>query len=57
VLILGPTTGVLEIEKVEELRVDLLPVQETVKGQLFSMKIGSTIRRNDKLYKLQQSNF
>ncbi len=55
VLILGPTTGVVEIAIVEEIRVDLKPVNETIKGQLFSMKVNTTIRRNDKLYKLKQN--
>ena len=47
--IIGPTTGVLE-GKAEEIRVDLQPVEKTVKGEFFSMPTSETVRRNDKLY-------
>lgn len=51
ILIIGPTTGVVEMN-VEELRYDLQPVSEVVKGQVFSMPVADKVRRNDKLYKL-----
>ncbi len=51
ILVTGPTTGVLELE-VEEIRVDLKPVEETKKGELFSLKTPEKIRRSDKLYKI-----
>lgn len=51
ILITGPTTGAVEM-KVEEIRVDLKPVQETVKGERFSLKIPEKIRPSDKLFKI-----
>jgi putative protease len=51
ILITGPTTGVIETT-VKEIRVDLKPVEQTVKGERFSMPIGSIVRRSDKLFKL-----
>jgi len=51
IIITGPTTGVIET-KVEELRVDLKPVNKTTKGERFSMPVTSQIRRSDKLYKV-----
>lgn len=53
-VLLGPTTGVLELD-VDEIRVDLEPVSKTEKGEKFSIKIDTLIRRNDKLYKLVES--
>ncbi len=49
VLIIGSATGVVEIE-VTELRVDLKPVQQVIKGDVFSMPVHETIRRSDKMY-------
>jgi putative protease len=51
ILITGPTTGVVEAI-VEEIRVDLQPVNETKKGELFSIKLNEPVRRSDKLYKI-----
>jgi putative protease len=51
ILITGPTTGAL-MQKVEEIRVDDRPVQETVKGEHFSIRVKEKIRASDKLYKL-----
>jgi len=51
ILITGPTTGVIEA-KVEEIRVDLKNVQQTVKGETCSIPIPQKVRRADKLYKL-----
>jgi len=51
IMISGPTTGVVETT-VEEIRVDLLPVDEGKKGERISVKIDTKLRRADKLYKL-----
>jgi putative protease len=51
VLITGPTTGALYAEA-GEIRVDLVPVEQTVKGEHFSMKTPEKVRPSDKLYKL-----
>ncbi len=50
ILIIGPTTGVVEME-VPEIRVDLNPVGQTVKGEVFSMPVAQQVRRADKIYK------
>lgn len=50
ILITGPTTGAL-FATVEEIRVDMKPVQQTVKGEHFSIKTDRKIRPSDKLYK------
>ncbi|TLX77123.1 U32 family peptidase [Labilibacter sediminis] len=51
ILITGPTTGVVKMT-VPEIRVDLKPVNETVKGERFSIPVKEKIRRSDKLYKM-----
>ncbi len=51
ILITGPTTGVIKLT-VPEIRVNLKPVDETVKGDKFSMPVNEKIRRSDKLYKI-----
>ena len=51
ILITGPTTGAVT-QVVDEIRVDLKPVDETIKGEKFSMKINEKIRPSDKLFKL-----
>ncbi|HAC22096.1 MAG TPA: collagenase-like protease, partial [Porphyromonadaceae bacterium] len=51
VLITGPTTGAIT-QIVEELRVDFKPVQQAVKGDLFSIKTNEKIRPSDKIFKL-----
>ena len=50
VLIIGPTTGVMEFE-VPEIRVDLKKVTGTRKGELCSMPVPGLVRRGDKVYK------
>lgn len=50
ILITGPTTGTIFV-RVEEIRVDLRPVRQTVKGEHFSIKLDKKIRPSDKLYK------
>lgn len=49
VIITGPTTGAL-IFKVEELRLELDPVEKVRKGQVFSMPVPSKVRPSDRLY-------
>ncbi len=49
IVITGPTTGAL-IMTVDELRVDLKPVESAVKGQSVSIRTGSKIRPSDRLY-------
>jgi len=51
ILITGPTTGAVA-QIVDEIRVDLKPVQKTVKGEKFSIKVMDKIRPSDKLFKL-----
>lgn len=53
IVITGPTTGAL-ILTVDEIRVDLRPVQKAVKGQSFSIAVPSKIRPSDKLYLWRQ---
>ena len=50
ILITGPTTGAV-FQTVEEIRVELKPVQETVKGEHFSIKTNEKIRPSDRMYK------
>ena len=49
IVITGPTTGAI-IMKVDEIRVELKPVQKAVKGQSFSIKVPSKIRPSDRFY-------
>ena len=50
-LITGPTTGAIFLTA-EDIRVDMQPVEETVKGESFSIKTPEKIRPNDQLYKM-----
>lgn len=50
IMIFGPTTGVYE-DTLPEIRVDLKPVPSAQKGDLCSIPVKSTVRKNDKLYK------
>lgn len=52
ILVTGETTGAYQ-DVVEEIRVDLKPVEHVGKGTFFSIKTKQLIRRNDKLYKLE----
>ncbi len=49
VLIEGPTTGAVPLT-LTEIRVDLKPVEHTVKGEHFSIKTDVKVRPSDKLY-------
>lgn len=51
ILITGPTTGAV-MQTVGEIRVDLQPVAETIKGERFSIKVNEKIRPSDRLYKM-----
>ncbi|MDR1730447.1 MAG: U32 family peptidase [Prevotellaceae bacterium] len=50
-LIMGPTTGVVEL-KAEEMQVDYKPAKEVRRGELFSISVPCKIRPSDKLYKI-----
>ncbi len=50
ILIQGPTTGTLQMT-VPELRLDLKPVGQVEKGDVFSMATEEKVRRGDKFYK------
>ena len=54
VVITGPTTGAL-IFKIEELRVDLKPVDTVKKGDRFSMPVPSKVRASDRLYQWKET--
>ncbi|KAF0128525.1 MAG: putative protease [Bacteroidetes bacterium] len=54
ILIIGASTGVYE-DTVGEIRVDLLPVGKTVKGENCSITVRETVRRGDKVYKLAEA--
>lgn len=51
ILIIGPSTGVYEA-KLDEIRVELQAVEQTVKGEHCSIAVSDTVRRNDKVYKI-----
>ena len=50
-LITGPTTGVIYMDA-DEIRYDLEPVDEALKGQRVSMPVPAKVRPSDKLFKL-----
>ena len=52
ILITGPTTGAV-MQKVEEIRVDLKAVPQTVKGERFSIKVAEKVRPSDRLYVME----
>ena len=49
--IIGETTGVYD-DVVEEIRLELEPVESVKKGDVFSLKTNDLVRRGDKLYKV-----
>jgi U32 family peptidase len=51
IIILGETTGVYEAV-VDEIRLDLNPVNKAEKGDVCSLKVNELVRRGDKLYKV-----
>ena len=52
IVISGPTTGVYE-GVVPEIRVDLKPVEKTVKGELCSIPVPQKLRRSDQVFLFQ----
>lgn len=50
-MVTGTTTGIVNAQ-IDEVRVDMEPVETVQKGEKFSLKVPELIRRNDKLYKL-----
>jgi putative protease len=51
VYIQGPTTGSIELT-VPEIRVDLKPVEKTIKGERSSISVDTFLRKADKIYKI-----
>ena len=51
IMIIGPTTGVVQTQ-VQEIRFDLQPVKEGLKGQHISVAVDTKLRRADKLFKV-----
>jgi len=51
VIITGPSTGVVEVT-VDEIRVNLIPVEKALKGDSFSIKVPEKVRRGDRMYKI-----
>lgn len=49
ILIIGPSTGVMEIQ-IPEIRVELNPVEKAVKDVHCSIPVGNKLRRSDKVY-------
>lgn len=54
VVVTGPTTGAL-IFTVNEIRVDLKPVEKAVKGDAFSISVPAKIRPSDRLYRWEHT--
>jgi putative protease len=55
IIITGPTSGVYQT-KVSEIRFELNPVDEGLKGQCISVPIDTIVRRADKLFKVVDAN-
>ncbi len=55
IVITGPTTGAI-IMNVEEIRVGLKPVDKTIKGESFSIKVNQKVRPSDRLYVWRQND-
>lgn len=53
IVIIGPTTGAIPMT-INEIRVDLKPVETTKRGERFSIPVPEKIRPSDKLYLWQQ---
>ncbi|MCK3683612.1 peptidase U32 family protein [Maribellus sp. YY47] len=51
IIVTGPTTGVFQ-DEVKEIRFELNPVQEGLKGQRISVPVDTVLRRADKLFKV-----
>ncbi|MDR2389541.1 MAG: U32 family peptidase [Tannerellaceae bacterium] len=55
ILITGPTTGAV-MQTADEIRVNRTPVEETVKGERFSLKVKEKVRPSDRMYKFVANN-
>ncbi len=55
ILITGPTTGAV-MQTVDEIRVELQSVEQTVKGERFSIKVSEKVRPSDRLYKMVKNS-
>ncbi len=53
--IIGETTGVYE-DHIQEIRLDLNPVETVEKGNLCSIPVKEMVRRNDKVYKVVKAD-
>ena len=53
IIITGETTGVIE-KTIDEIRLDLKPVDSATKGELISILVGEKVRRGDKIYKIEK---
>lgn len=53
ILIIGPSTGVIEMQ-IPEIRVELQPCEEAVKGQYCSILVAEKLRRSDKVYLFEE---
>ena len=42
------------MQTIDEIRVELKPVEQTVKGERFSFKVNEKIRPSDRLYKMEK---
>jgi putative protease len=51
ILITGPSSGVMQTH-VEEVRVEMKPVDEALKGSYCSVTVPAKVRRSDKVYKI-----
>ena len=51
IIVTGPTTGVYQ-GKIKEIRFELNPVEEGLKGQRISVPVDTVLRRADKLFKV-----
>jgi U32 family peptidase len=51
VLVIGPTTGVLDVQ-IREIRTDAGKVEKVKKGDVFAIPVNRAVRRSDKLYKV-----
>jgi putative protease len=51
ILIIGPTTGVLELT-ISELHNDYGKTDKVNKGEHFSISVPTKVRKNDKIYKV-----
>lgn len=54
ILIIGPTTGVVEMN-VSEIRIELQKADVAIKGNVCSIPVPSVLRKNDKIYNLVES--